>query len=705
MSIICDISLIRTVLTFFCYSILPGFLILSFFPQLISNDDKNIIIIAIGMGIAFFMLNGILINLVLTLFKIDQPLALYNILPIMTIIILLLTVLAYYRGSLVIFKVKKLNINTRSILILTICLSLLVSTITGRLIMDSGGTNRLLVSNFIFILVFFLFLIRQYGNTINKAYPLSLYFIGLSILLSRSLISNYLFGGDIHAEYQSFTRLLTVLQWDNLFINNQVDACMGITILPVLYQKFLGVDSIIIFKVVLISIIALLPVIVYEMYKNDLGPLYSFITAFFYISQIPFFYLLTGQLRVGISLFFGYLLFYLLFDNLSATVGSKVICITFLLCTILSYYVTPIFFIFMLLLYWLFNKTLLHIKKGASIPTSFILLSLVLIFFYWGQITDVAFSGYVTFASNIITNIGNMFIEEMRSPVVHSIFTYEKTSVLSLIPGFIQRGMLIMIALGVIALVVRPQAYERLSKYRILIFASFLLLIGEIILPWVSHGYGADRLYLQLLFYLAPVYIVACDAISKTVIKLKHINNIFKQKLQLVFCVVTISIIFMSSSFLYHELIGIRGREILDNQSDVYQRLYIYDSDVYGARWISHNNPSNLPIYTNLLLHFPSTDGLFMYVSKYPEIVFNLIVFGQEKETKIEDGYVLVRHIAEKNNKIEGFVYAPDDIAKKIEIKDSKNSYISDTYSYFFDKQNRIYANGQALSYEYNSGN
>lgn len=650
------------------------------------------------------MLNGMLINLVLTLFKIEQPLALYNILPIMTLIVLLLTALSYYRGSLVVFEINKININTRSIFIFTICLSLLVFSITGRLIMDAGWGNRVLVSNFIFILVFFLFLIRKYGNTKNKAYPLSIYFIGLSTLLSRSLISNYLIGGDIHAEYQSFTRLLTVLQWDNLFIQNQPDACMSITILPVLYQKFLGVDSIIVFKVVLILIIALLPVIVYEMYKNDLGPLYSFITAFFYISQIPFFYLLTGQLRVGISLFFGYLLFYMLFDDLSGTLGSKVICITLLLCAVLSYYVTPIFITLMLLLYWLFNKTLLHMKKGASISISLILLSMVLIFFYWGQITDVAFSGYVKYASNIITNLGNMFVEEMRSPVVQSIFTYEKTSILSLIPGFIQRGMLIMITLGVIALVVRPQAYERLSKFRILIFTSFLLLICEIIMPWISHGYGADRLYLQLLFFLAPVYIVACDAISRTVIKLKYTNNIIIQKFRLVFCAVTIIIIFMSSSFLYHELVGIRGREILDNQSGGYQRLYIYDSDVYGARWMSHNNSSSLPIYTNLLLHFPSTDGLFMYVSKYPEIVFNLKVFGQEKEIEVKDGYVFVRHIAEKNNKIEGFVYAPDDIAKKIKIKDPQNPYISDTYSYFFDKQNKIYANGQALSYEYNSG-
>ena len=151
-----DFLNIRTILSFFFYSIIPGFLILlSLKITEISFLEK--LIYSIGLSISLLIFSGLLINMILPLFNIMEPLSFWPIIISINILLYLLLFIAYIRNKGVILEAVHLKLSfIDKALIIVFCLFPLQSIVSST-VLNNGGPNYLGLLLYIEIIVFVLF--------------------------------------------------------------------------------------------------------------------------------------------------------------------------------------------------------------------------------------------------------------------------------------------------------------------------------------------------------------------------------------------------------------------------------------------------------------------------------------------------------------------------------------------------------------------
>ena len=175
----------------------------------------------------------------------------------------------------------------------------------------------------------------------------------------------------------------------------------------------------------------------------------------------------------------------------------------------------PLIFLALMLAIWLVPR----IWKGSfdAQTVSFIAaiaLPGVLVFFWWGQLTATAFSGYVMYVDKVLANLGNLFVAEFRSHEILRLFTQSPDWPLaSQITAYIQRVTFVIVGIGVASILISKQQRQKFSTYAVLMVVCIAILAAEIVLPWLSRGYSAERLYLQLLIVVAPAFVIGCQVI------------------------------------------------------------------------------------------------------------------------------------------------------------------------------------------------
>ena len=93
---------------------------------------------------------------------------------------------------------------------------------------------------------------------------ISLYMIGLGLILMHSLTSSHLIGRDVFQEFNCFQLTLTNFHWniDNFY--NPYNACISITILPTIYAVLTNLNGEYVFKLLFALVGSILPLMVYK---------------------------------------------------------------------------------------------------------------------------------------------------------------------------------------------------------------------------------------------------------------------------------------------------------------------------------------------------------------------------------------------------------------------------------------------------------
>lgn len=121
----------------------------------------------------------------------------------------------------------------------------------------------------------------------------------------NGLPSNYLIGRDIHGEFVLFKMALMNRHWDmHLGLYDAYNACLSVTVLPVVYKVLLKVPAVYIFKFYYGFIGTLMALAVYLISERILKRSdYGFYAALLFIFQFSFIYIL-GWCRQLIALVF-----------------------------------------------------------------------------------------------------------------------------------------------------------------------------------------------------------------------------------------------------------------------------------------------------------------------------------------------------------------------------------------------------------------
>ena len=350
-SFLFNIPVIRQLTGFFFLSFLPGLLVL----YIMKLDKLKLIekvVFSVGLSVFLLMFIGLLMNSIYPLFGYHTPLSSESLLVSFSIVMVILSAIAYLRNRssfLLSSDNLKLNVREKAYLLIPSLFPLLA--IIGMRVMNNTSNNVVLIILLLMIPGYTIFLAVRHNKVPQTIYGPVILLYSVSLVLLLALRSNYILGYDIHDEYYIFKQTLQHGIWQPV-VNNALDSCLSISILPTIYQSFLNINSEYLFKILYPLLFSISPLIVYLIARQYLNAPRSFLAAVFFMSQYIFLNAELDTRAVVAILFFG-LSIAILFHNELKSFDRYLLFIIFSTSVIFSHYTTAYIFLFVLILTWL----------------------------------------------------------------------------------------------------------------------------------------------------------------------------------------------------------------------------------------------------------------------------------------------------------------------------------------------------------------
>ena len=647
-----DVPGLRQIVVFVFLTFVPGILILRILKiHNISGIDS--LAYSVGLSLASVMFVGALTNFTLPLIGISNPISMMPVTVSLAVFTLILMGIAYVRDRDFIGSEKTAprgKLPLPSVLFLIIVLLL---TVLGVTLIDSYQNNILLL--ICVVVIASVVGLAAFGKFIQpNIYPLAVCVIGLCLLYQTTLMSPYLVGTDIYVEYH-FYQLAAVNGFWDASIPSTVNSCLSITMLATVYSLLLNIDGIWVFKAIYPLLFALVPLILFHVFSQQMSQKKAFLAVFFFMAVPTFMLEMIALCRQQIAELFFALVVLLLVDRVLRTGQKLTLLVIFSLAIIVSHYSLGfIGFIYMglflpvvfILRSNIFRKAWAWLTtKSGGLPISLtalrttpakILVAMVIIYFVAG------FAWYGFAASGVNLN----FLSSLWARQTGSIIT--ELSKIATQPlaffDFSQRDVLIQTALGLdlseaslqgkcfrvlqfitqilliigcLRLLFRPKDLRFTTEYIALSVTSVLLILASIFLPGFADPLNTTRMYHIALITLAPFCILGGEAIWLGISSLWHRLRHAVQKaraeksednqgyLKFVALAVLIPYFLFTSGFVYE----VTRQEVTDRVDTPYSivlssyRLDLagvfYWQDGAAARWLSQNASKEVNVYVD----------------------------------------------------------------------------------------------------------
>lgn len=643
LSIILDIPVLKPILSFIFFTLIPGYLIF-FILNLNKLNPVKRIVLSVGMSISFLMIIGLGLNSLYPF--LSQPLSFTPVFISLNIFVILLAAAAYWRNrdNLGDFGFKfDLNDKLTTPMIFPALFPFLA--ILGTYLMNTTQNNIILLVMLLLIPLYLVVVVYLRDRIHPATYPLALWLIGLSLLLMHGLTSYHLLGIDVHLEYYSFQLTQLGYHWDLNTYYNPYNACISVTILPLIYNVLSGMGGEYIFKLFMAIIGSITPLVVYLVAKKYISDRYAFLSALLFIFQL-FFINLLGAVRQEIAIIFFFLIIMVLFDFKLNIWFRKFLIILFIFATLISHYSTAYvaFLLILPILLYPFIKTLIKKRKLNFTNFDVIIISLILIAIWYFFVAKVQFaSGAQVLGKTVAITAGGGITSALvgtRGAYVLGILGVVLKSLPNIVSVIAHDLIFATILVGLLAIIQRFRYYqEKFSTEFILgIIISLILLVLFVALPYISIAYDVARLFFQLLIFLAPVFIIGGIFVTRF---------IKKPKWDVYLLLILLLFLFACVTYLQYSLLGEPYSTYYESNGTVRQGNYIYDSEIVSAGWISKNRMDNLTVYS---------DGrevarfLTAYGTNISSENINSSYFGWNRT--INNGYIYLGYVNVNNQKI-----------------------------------------------------
>jgi uncharacterized membrane protein len=331
LTVFVDIPVVRQVVGFIYLTFVPGLIIIKLL-KLNELDGLETVLFSVGFSVAFLMIAGLLVNEFGFLAGISEPLSLIPLMIFLNGFTLVGAILSHLRSDGVkLWEAKTLKLHPSALILI----SLPVLSIIGALYVNTYENNMILL--FLIIAIAGIFAIGAVSKKFlpKKLYPLAVLMVAIALLFHSSLISNYIYGSDIHHEYFDFKTTQNNAYWDSneAYLGGaafgRIHSMLSVTILPTIHSTLLNIDSTWIFKLIFPLILSFVALGLYQLWKGYLGKKYAFISAFFFMAYNIFYNEMLGLNRqIVAELFFVLLLLVILNKKLKPP--SKILCFTIL---------------------------------------------------------------------------------------------------------------------------------------------------------------------------------------------------------------------------------------------------------------------------------------------------------------------------------------------------------------------------------------
>ncbi len=519
-----NVPVLRAVLGFIYLSFVPGALILDI-SKLSSKNKLSFILLSIGLSIAFVMFFGALINTLLPLVGIMSPLSTLPLILLIGTALLVMSFAALKRDSSA--EENSLpfsHVNLKQFLGVPLLFAIPVLTIFGAIY---SNTLLLLVTVALTALLVAVSFVSKIIPTQLK--PIVILVIALSVLFQISFMSPHLVGFDIYEEFYAF-RVTQANSWWNPALNvseNEIVAYNGmlsLTVLPTVYSNWLNISGEWIFRFIYILFYSLVPLTMYQMYRQPFGKYVAFLAAFYFI-LFPRFYDEERRQIVG-ELFLVLLIFLILSPNISLQ-KKRVLAIVFGAALIVSHYSTFYIFLFCALFAWVMTTFLRRPRLDGSearakrIVTSSLLLALLILGISWyTYVTPQLGNGFAQLATTIVRSFTGDFTSlESRGSGVSDFVAPNLGSMswISQIDAIINKIPYVLIVAGFVAILRKFRGISLQPEYFHMVTVNMLILALVLTVPTLAPAFLPQRFYHISLIFLAPVCILGGAALLKLV--------------------------------------------------------------------------------------------------------------------------------------------------------------------------------------------
>jgi len=622
LAILLNIPVLRQVLGFLCFMIIPGILIIQIL-RLNKIVFTEWFVLSVGLNISVLMFFGLLINNSSLSLGYEKPLATIPLLISFNLVFVLLAFATYTLNKDAVFSLPNLKLSTLEKVFLTAPVLFPALSIFGTHLMKTTDNNLILMVLLFLISAYIVFVCFLNQKFPKRLYPVVIFLISISLLLIFMLRFPHICGHDVHTEYYLFQMAQKSLQW-RIVEYHPYDACLSISLLPTIVQSILNINAQeYLFKGVYVSICSFAPVAIYVTSKKYIGELYAFIASFFFISQ-DIFLRTAASPRTNIAIFFVALAIMVFFDDEIDPLKRRLLFILFIASCVISHYSTTYLFFFILFFSWFATELLSRryvFKRGISL--TIVILFFALFFFWYSQVTGVAFNAGVDFIKGTFSNLNNFFIEELRSPQFKPLFGQELAyPILSRVNWVVTWCTFICIGIGVLTMFRRYKEMIAIStikhkkldflktkfevEYLVMVLVCAGLLAIMIALPYVSVGYDIQRLYSLVIVLLSVCFIIGSVTLSKN---LSFINNALSRKgkerggenaefqAYLIILVILVPYFLFVTGAMY-QICGAPIAYTLNSKGVGYDTEYIHDQESYVAKWLEENRVVDFRINT-----------------------------------------------------------------------------------------------------------
>ena len=469
--------LYTTTIMAFCTSILLPGLLISLILRIRKLSFWENLLLIVGLSIAFLEFGGLLLNILLPLFGVKDPLSFQHIVYGFAAYTFLLFIVAWIRTKQLTMRILApdtnapaekpashavprgltpvrlvaVNVDRRKhsrlekvLYAFPVFFPLLAAL--GAIVLNNGGSNILTLMLLGAIAVCSLLLVLLRDKIASDLYPFTIFFIGVASLFTTSLRSWYITGHDITQEFYVFQLTNSHHLWNMAFYQDAYNACLSITILPTVLTYLLSIQDAYVYKIIFQILFATSPVIVFFLLKNYTTPVLAFLSALFFMSFPTFFNDMPMLNRQEIGfIFFGLVLYVMLLSKLSLSM-RKILFIIFALSVIVSHYSTNFVLLalvafvyistFVISLPWTKNTfALLSSKsrlKNTFTNNAFLTLPLLLLLFAATYLWNTVYTGSSTHDASVLSKVINDVLlrssTSKSSDISYSIFFAPATS-------------------------------------------------------------------------------------------------------------------------------------------------------------------------------------------------------------------------------------------------------------------------------------
>ncbi|WP_162137688.1 DUF2206 domain-containing protein [Methanomassiliicoccus luminyensis] len=646
-SLIPGLFWVRTVTATLFILFVPGFLALKVLGIRLKSFAESTLM-ALGLSISIVMLLGVGANILLPYVGIRDPLSLVPMTTIFVVMTTFLAVAASLKNGDVSFRLPLSLLRFRPYHLFLALIPLV--TLLGVVVQNSFSSNIVLAVSILMICS--IVVLVAMGKVPREAYPMTIFLMGISLLLHTSLISDFLWGWDIHLEYYAATSVIDASYWNPVPTDEMpqglrnIFSMLSIVILGPVVSILGGAGMDVVLRVVYPFIFSFVPVGLYILFKKQTNEEMALLSSFFVISMFTFFTELPQIARQEIAELFVVLLLLLLVDNEIAISQKKALFVIFAFSLVVSHYGTYYFIITILLIGYVLGKLFdwwraVRKHEAAPVPrldegstsnafnlTLVPLLLIISLSVLWYALASGS-SPLLTII-DVLDRMGDYILGGIfAGSIIETIGMISAGSgtLLDMIWNVVQVALIVAIIVGIYLLLKkRNAASHAIASINL---AALGVLAVCLAVPPLAAALNVSRIFHLALLFLAPSLVLGVVAALGMLSRIsRSMGSLSRHSLKIVSAIVILSLAYNSG--LMHVAIGAESTSFALDEDHDFPRFTT--AEVMGVKWTVSNGPQWVMAdeYRRLLFFsFETTAPMIPPPSRDLTYVNSLFYFGK----------------------------------------------------------------------------